>query len=257
MTYQLMSPHMKDNKKQHGIKDLQRCLAGTNPWRRNWSPGKLDGVYGPATAGAVKRAKWELGFPNNLVGTTAGQAFIDIVSGKKPLPKAYKLIALKRKKRAQKAKPMRASAFAQAKAKLGVTEKPAGSNRVEFSDWYGLVGPWCAMFVSWCYVQAKSKSFVKGQRYAYVPYILADAMSNKNNLSVTGAPEQGDLVLFDWNKDGVPDHIGLFDKWVSKSVGTFNTVEGNTAVNNDSNGGEVMARVRNKSQVRAFIRVSK
>ena len=41
-----------------------------------------------------------------------------------------------------------------ARAELGTTESPAGSNKVKYSTWYGLTGPWCVMFVMWCCNQA-------------------------------------------------------------------------------------------------------
>ena len=59
-------------------------------------------------------------------------------------------------------------------------------------------------------------------------------------------------VAFNWD-GGVPDHIGIVEK--SLGGGQFQTVEGNTAVGNDSNGGEVMRRVRYLSQVDGFGRV--
>lgn len=41
--------------------------------------------------------------------------------------------------------------LARARSQLGIHEKPFGSNRTPYSKWYGLVGPWCARFVSWCF----------------------------------------------------------------------------------------------------------
>ena len=57
-----------------------------------------------------------------------------------------------------------------------------------------------------------------------------------------------------WAQLYASDHVGLFDHWVNKSAGTFATIEGNTAVGNDSNGGEVMRRERSMSQVSCFMR---
>lgn len=37
-----------------------------------------------------------------------------------------------------------------ARSQIGTGEQRPGSNRVPYSDWYGVRGPWCAMFVSWC-----------------------------------------------------------------------------------------------------------
>jgi len=105
-------------------------------------------------------------------------------------------------------------------------------------------------------VKAGSKAFVKGQRYAYVPYIVNDARAGTNGLHVTRDPKPGDVVCFDWD-GGVADHVGLFQEWASVSKDAFRTVEGNTSQGNDSNGGEVMERNRTVAQVEAFVRVGR
>lgn len=139
-----------------------------------------------------------------------------------------------------------------ATSQLGVKESPAGSNRVKFSAWYGVVGPWCAMFVSWCMAQ-------DGRKFHYdsVPTIVADAHNRKNGLQIVSKDQvaPNDVVCYDWGHDGVPDHTGIFEAWVTKGL-TFHAIEGNTAVGNDSNGGEVMRRLRGISDVQAFVRVT-
>jgi hypothetical protein len=51
----------------------------------------------------------------------------------------------------------------------------------------------------------------------------------------------------------VPDHIGIVEEYLGG--GKFNAVECKTAVGNDSNGGEVMRRLRYISNVNGFGRV--
>src|SRR5262245_6931546 len=46
---------------------------------------------------------------------------------------------------------LRQGALQLALSELGVSESPPDSNQVKYTSWYGTVGPWCAMFVSWCY----------------------------------------------------------------------------------------------------------
>jgi hypothetical protein len=140
---------------------------------------------------------------------------------------------------------------------LGYTENPAGSNHTTYGEWYGMdLQPWCAMFVTYCYeVEAGgSPSFVRGTRYAYVPYIVADAAKATNGLTITQAPIPGDLVAYDWERDGTFDHVGLFE---SGTPSSFTAVEGNTSTSSDSNGGEVMRRQRSSSQASVvFVRVA-
>jgi hypothetical protein len=151
----------------------------------------------------------------------------------------------------------RREALKRAISQIGVEENPPDSNRCKYSQWYGMIGPWCAMFVTWCYeTTGNHPSFAQGSKYAYVPYIVGDARANRNGLTTTDNPIPGDLVCFDWQGDTIHDHIGFFEKWLPGG-GDFNTIEGNTSYANQSNGGQVMRRTRNRTQTRCvFVRVS-
>jgi hypothetical protein len=151
---------------------------------------------------------------------------------------------------------LRQKALNKAVGEIGVKESPPHSNNTKYCTWYGMVGPWCAMFVTWCYEQVgDSPSFVKGKNYAYVPYMVNDARAGRNGFSVTSSPVPGDPVAFDWHYDGVFDHVGIFEKWTSNT--TFKCIEGNTSTSNNSDGGEVMRRDRSTtSSSVVFIRVA-
>ena len=156
---------------------------------------------------------------------------------------------------------VREAALKRAVSQLGIKESPPDSNQVKYCSWYGMVGPWCAMFVSWCFeygaadLGKDSPSFVKGSRYSYCPYVVSDARSGKCGLKTTDDPIPGDLVVYDWAYDTIYDHIGIFEKWTGG--GQFNAIEGNTSYGSDSNGGEVMRRTRSKSgQGTVFVRVA-
>jgi hypothetical protein len=153
----------------------------------------------------------------------------------------------------------RAQALAGAIGWVGYRESPPGSNSTTFGRWYGVdCQPWCAIFCTYCYeVEAPgSASFVKGSRWAYVPYIVSDARAKRNGLSVTTSPIPGDLVCYDWAYDGTFDHVGLFEDWTG-GAHQFTAIEGNTSVDNDSNGGEVMRRTRSTASASVvFVRVA-
>lgn len=156
---------------------------------------------------------------------------------------------------------LRQKALARALTQLGTKESPPNSNHTTYTDWYGMTGPWCAMFASWAYeMSGDSPSFAKGKSYAYVPYMVNDARAYRNGLAATVDPIPGDLVCFDWEGDGVFDHVGLFEKWLSRDQGSFGSVEGNTASDNNgdqSNGGEVCRKTRNvRSASIVFARVT-
>jgi len=78
------------------VLEAQKLLL-KNPFG-SWDPGKPDGEYGDLTAGAVMRAKWELGFPATARNSTFGPNIKAFLSGKKPLPAAFKARRAKRMK---------------------------------------------------------------------------------------------------------------------------------------------------------------
>ncbi len=147
-------------------------------------------------------------------------------------------------------KTLRQRALDKATGQLGVKESPAGSNSQKYGSWYGMNGvPWCAIFCTWAFeTTANSPAFVKGSRWSYVPYIVSDARANRNGVRTVDPPSAipGDLVCYDWQWDGVYDHVGIFEKWTDSS--TFTAIEGNTSTSNNSNGGQVMRRTRTLGQ---------
>jgi lysozyme family protein len=80
------------------VLEAQKLLL-KNPFG-SFNPGKPDGEYGALTAGAVMRAKWELGFPATARNSTFGPNIKAFLSGKKPLPAAFKARRAKRMKEA-------------------------------------------------------------------------------------------------------------------------------------------------------------
>lgn len=149
-----------------------------------------------------------------------------------------------------------AARLKKAKAYIGVKESPPNSNQTIFCDWYGMVGPWCAMFVSYCDQKGgrPTPTFKAGSRYAYVPYILQDARNGAHGLNVTSNPKPGDLAIYDWEDNGEPDHIGVFESWTG--VNQFTAIEGNTSIDSNSDGGEVMRRTRTDNYQVHFAKVA-
>jgi hypothetical protein len=214
----------------------------------------VDGEFGPATARACIRAKYWLGYPETQLLPIYGDKLHGYLGGK-TRPATY-LARAKARAAAATKPPMRVRALEYLIDRLGEKESPANSNRIPFaSEWYGVIGPWCAMATSRAYIEAGSTAMKRGARYAYCPFIYHDALYGANGLQIVTEPLPGDLVLYDWQGNGVADHVGLFEKWVDKQDGIFHAIEGNTSLTNDSNGGEVMRRARARGQVQAFVRV--
>ncbi len=133
-----------------------------------------------------------------------------------------------------------------------------GTNNVIFNtDYYGKqvsgsAYPWCCAFI-WDIFRlcGASALFYGGEKTAYCPTVLNWGKSKGLTVSKSNG-QYGDIVLFDWNNDGVADHIGLI---ISKNAdGSYTTVEGNTANNNYSNGGYVLKMTRYQSQIIGIIR---
>lgn len=127
-----------------------------------------------------------------------------------------------------------------------------------FGRWYAeLVGdsyfgtsgiPYCAMFVSYCLNWAGIEA--AGLPGAYVPWILS-ANSDAGRLVANEDAQPGDLVMFDWQGDGVADHIGIVEE-NHPDEGWMQTIEGNTSSGSggsQSNGGGVYRRARNYSSI--------
>jgi len=133
-----------------------------------------------------------------------------------------------------------------AKNEIGVSESPKNSNKSKYGKWFGFDGvAWCGMFVSWCYFMAEIDLPKIGfSKNGFAGCQTAVAYFKKNN-KITTKPIAGDIVFFDWNSDGRFDHTGIYLS--DNGDGTFQSIEGNTAIGNDSNGGQVMERTRSYS----------
>jgi cell wall-associated NlpC family hydrolase len=220
-----------------------------------FDPGAVDGEYGATTAAAVRAFQKQNKLkPDGVVGVET-----------RKLLRAAKTAAVARQlAQVKPAKPGAATpgsrALAEALKYIGISEKPMNSNKTQFGKWFGVDGvPWCNIFVSYCFKNAANKVIGKGGKGAgiyangctYVPTTEAWLRSTGQWVGRT-TPQPGDIAIFNWD-GGVPDHIGIVEKYVGD--GTFLCIEGNTAVGNDSNGGQVMRRERKLTQVDGFGRI--
>src|SRR5215510_14108667 len=133
-TYKLTSPLMRGEP----VKDIQRNLAGRNVFGENYHPGAVDGIFGESSAAACYRAKYSLGYPADKLIRTYGDVLDNLLTGKTKLPADYVQRRADRKKAAE-AVPLRTKALNEASRHIGVKESPFGSNRCQFSTWYGII----------------------------------------------------------------------------------------------------------------------
>ena len=132
---------------------------------------------------------------------------------------------------------------------IGYKESPPGSNGNKFGLWYGMdYQPWCAMFVSYCFYNADLPLPITTKKgFAYCPYGVK-WFKDKQKLSQT--PKVGDVVFYDWENDGISDHVGIVE--TVNADDSIIAIEGNTSVGNDSNGGQVMRRTRQRGTILGF-----
>ena len=143
---------------------------------------------------------------------------------------------------------------------IGKKESPAGSNKVKYTEWAIGKGKvvssykpynWCAIFLDWCFVKS-GYDFFKSCPNPWSCGAIMKWAKEKKIWKATGIA--GDLAIFDFDGNGVQEHIGLVEKVLSG--GYYQTIEGNTGTTSDSNGGEVMRRKRHKKYILGFVRPS-
>jgi len=137
---------------------------------------------------------------------------------------------------------------------VGIREEPKNSNNVIFNTrYYGRVVSgeqyaWCMAFVWDVFrIAGLSRLFYNGSKTASCSTLMLWA--RKGGTFVDKGFRQGDVILFDWTgkkRDDVAQHTGIFSHMAN---GQAVCIEGNTAVGNDSNGGQVMVRNRPLSQI--------
>ena len=200
----------------------------------------VDGVFGPSTLAAVKsfQTHSHIGVDGRVGPLTWAKL---LVGNPTPVPQPTPPQPVQRSPQER--------LISIERHEIGVKEDPPNTNRGPRVDQYekscGIHGePWCGCFQRWSLDQLGYKGPLPPNP-AYVPSWVAWA---KHEGLTVSHPEPGDLVCFDWNHDGIGDHIGLVEAWPY-------TIEGNTSESSQSNGGEVMERVRSIGDVEVFIRL--
>jgi len=161
--------------------------------------------------------------------------------------------------------PCRIRALNQAQKYVGVKEHPPGTNRGPHIDRWcmwaaGVLGyPWCAAFVCGMVREACGKIVPEPKR-ASVGHLETWAKQVGALLKPGTRPIPGDLIVYRFDSDNWPDHIGIVArvavvKWFGGGfIGTVRAVEGNTSAGDDANGGQVQRRWRSVPRSQ-FIRI--
>lgn len=143
-------------------------------------------------------------------------------------------------------------ALTKAVNELGVSEYPAGTNNVKYNTWYygrmveGPEYPWCAVFISFLFKD--DQHLVKRTNSCQQMLDWFEA----HNRVVTD-PQPGDIVFFKFKTNSRrTNHVGIVVSVQGKN--NLTTIEGNTSLSSNDNGGKVMQRRRTRKNIVAFAR---
>lgn len=149
-----------------------------------------------------------------------------------------------------------------ARAEIGYNRWDDPAEGTKYGRWFAKMGmgsyfgtsgvPYCNMFTSYV-LNAAGVAEPSPGRFAYVPYCINAYRAAGRGVAVRDA-QPGDLICFDWDGDGVADHIGFVE---ANRGGYVQTIEGNTsgsANGSQANGGGVYRRTRSWDGVIAVMR---
>ena len=143
-------------------------------------------------------------------------------------------------------------------AKKEVGFKEGANNQTKYGAWYGLDhNPWCAMFVSYIFSEAKCLPLIAQTKKGFASCeAFQDWASLHGMVLPVGMVQPGDILLFDFTHTGKAEHTGIAIGYDSHTH-LINTVEGNTAdshAGNQANGDGVYLKYRAITTVRAVVR---
>ena len=129
------------------------------------------------------------------------------------------------------------------------------SGSSKFNQAYGASGPWCVMFVWWCFNQVGgSKLFYDGGKCASSSTLLK---WYEDRGQTVNDPKKGDIVFFKFKDDGYrANHTAICSKdgWINGEIWTIDGNTSSTINGSEWNGGTVAERHRKKSCVAGIAR---
>ena len=130
---------------------------------------------------------------------------------------------------------------------LKIAQKYLGQGGARFRKYCGLPSgaAWCDAFVTYVFNEAGNASlFCNGKKQTYCPTTIKLLAKDLAQVPMYLAMPS-DVIFFDWEKNGTPNHIGFVRSKVSTS--SINTTEGNTS-------NKVMNKTRPAKYVQAIYR---
>lgn len=131
---------------------------------------------------------------------------------------------------------------------LKIAQKHLGQGGAVFRKFAGLPSgaAWCNAFVDYIANEGGvSKLYFNGKKETYCPHSIKWCQANLAQVPLFLAMPM-DIIYFDWDRNGNPNHIGFVR--AKKSTSSILTIEGNT------DGGKVAQKTRNGKYVQAVFR---
>ena len=131
---------------------------------------------------------------------------------------------------------------------LSIALRHVGEGGARFRRFCGLPSnaAWCNAFVDYVANEGGVKSlYFNGKKETYCPHSIKWCQSNLAQIPPFLAMPM-DIIYFDWEKNGIPNHIGFVRQ--RNTTSSIYTLEGNT------DGGKVAKKNRNTKYVQAIFR---
>lgn len=129
---------------------------------------------------------------------------------------------------------------------LKLAQTHLGQGGAVFNRYCGSSGAWCCAFVTYIFHEGDDSSlFYGGKKVVYCPTAIKWASANLAMIPAYLALPM-DIGFFDWNHNGLPDHIGFIRE--RKNCDEVYTIEGNT------NGGIVAQKTRPVKYIQGIYR---
>ncbi|MEW5743282.1 MAG: peptidoglycan-binding protein [Myxococcota bacterium] len=197
-------PSLREGDFGADVETLQRQLL-----RHGFTPGDVDGQFGPQTRRSLVEFQRAKGL--DALGVTTPSTWQALDGPVTPRPV-----------RPVTGGDVRSRILDIARGEIGTLE--TGSNRgavLKYPNAFGRgAEAYCADFTSWVSRQAGLT-----MNNPYCPSVVNE-LKRRGDWKGRSNPQPGDLVLFDWDRDGRADHIGLVER--VNANGTITTIEGNT-----------------------------
>lgn len=139
----------------------------------------------------------------------------------------------------------------EAVSQIGIKEDPPDSNHVKYNTWYygwevsGSAYPWCVVFLCWLFSMTQEEAlFYGGEKTASCTTLYNYHKSQGQ--AITGDYQPGDVIFFNFDGESSLEHTGICEGYDGVNI---TTIDGNTAPDQEANGGAVMRRVRDRSYI--------